>query len=438
MQPDPVIVVPGITATYLDDHYRLPPDTVWSVLKKDYERSALHPDDLRYEALEPAAVRPGQVFEVAYKELIEELRFNLTERPDREVPVYWFGYDWRQPLEASEERLAQFIEEVISRTALTPHYGKTYAERKSVTLVGHSMGGLLIAGYLARHGPEGRVSKVVTLATPFQGSFEAPAKIVTGTAELGDWKSVSREREAARVTPALYYLIPSIPGSVVDAEDNDVDLLDPDAWQDSVFETIASFIERHSVDRGNKTSRLDRARALVGDFLTRAKEHRSRSDELDLESCGLTSSDWLCVAGVDCETRVEIKVRLSRGQPVFDLSSKGRKNNWNFEGDAPVGDQTGDGTVPFKGAVPSFLPYESLVCIRPGDFGYWEVADSVLSRAAGFHGILPNMNMLHRLIVRHITGRSDKYGNTWGRPAPGVQPSEWKPPVKNLEWKQDK
>jgi hypothetical protein len=37
--------------------------------------------------------------------------------------------------------------------------------------------------------------------------------------------------------------------------------------------------------------------------------------------------------------------------------------------------------------------------------------------------------MLHRLLVRHFTGRGDPRGNTWGRRAPGVAKNKWKPPV---------
>lgn len=68
--PNPVIVVPGITATYLRDDYQLPHDIIWSVMRKDFARISLHPDDLKYEALEPARIHSDQVFEIAYKELI--------------------------------------------------------------------------------------------------------------------------------------------------------------------------------------------------------------------------------------------------------------------------------------------------------------------------------------------------------------------------------
>ncbi|MGB8274955.1 MAG: alpha/beta hydrolase, partial [Alphaproteobacteria bacterium] len=184
--PNPVIVIPGITAIYLRDEYTLPPDVIWSVLTKEFERAALHPDNTRYEAQEPARVAPGQLYEIAYRELIEELRHNLCERVDEPVPVFPFGYDWRQPLASVEQQLAVFIDEVIARTALLRHYDRDgYATEPKVNLVGHSMGGLVIAGYLERTGRNAKVAKVATLATPFRGSFEAVIKVTTGTGNLG-------------------------------------------------------------------------------------------------------------------------------------------------------------------------------------------------------------------------------------------------------------
>src|ERR1043165_7948474 len=214
--PDPVIVIPGITANYLRDNYPLPPEFVWTVLNFDYERVALHPDDLRYEVGPPALVRPDQLYEVAYKELIEELRHNLSPQSDQPVPVFPFAYDWRQPLEMTEQQLKLFVDEVIARTALQPHYVHDgYPQRRRVSLVGHSMGGLVIAGYLERFRGESNVAKVATLATPFRGSFEAVIKVTTGTADLGTAAPSSRERGAARMTPALYSLLPRELGAEV-------------------------------------------------------------------------------------------------------------------------------------------------------------------------------------------------------------------------------
>jgi len=89
--------------------------------------------------------------------------------------------------------------------------------------------------------------------------------------------------------------------------------------------------------------------------------------------------------------------------------------------------------VPFEGAIPKFLKEENLVCVTPDDYGYWEIKDKALAKVAGFHGVISNMNMLHRLIVRFFTGRADRRRNTWGRRAPGVK--NWQPPLQLKEQK---
>ena len=102
---NPVIFVPGITATYLRDEYPLPPEIVWSVMSKSFERVLVHPDDLRYEMIEPARIAPDHIFEIAYREIIEKLRDNLSDDEDHPVPVFPFSYDWRHPLAASQAQL---------------------------------------------------------------------------------------------------------------------------------------------------------------------------------------------------------------------------------------------------------------------------------------------------------------------------------------------
>ncbi len=74
---------------------------------------------------------------------------------------------------------------------------------------------------------------------------------------------------------------------------------------------------------------------------------------------------------------------------------------------------------------------ENLICVTPDDYGYWELGDKTISKLAGFHGILPNMNMLHRLMVRFLKNLEDTRANTWGRKAPGV--TDWDPPLKLRE-----
>ena len=161
----------------------------------------------QYELREPARVVSGDLFDIPYKEFIEELRDNLTEDEDEPVPVFPFPYDWRQPLRLTEKELGHFIDEVIERTKLLPHYHKDcYGKQPKVNLVGHSMGGLIIAGYIATSGSE-KVHKVASLGSPFRGSPEVVDRITTGG-------SSSRERTSARITPALYHLLPEYDAAV--------------------------------------------------------------------------------------------------------------------------------------------------------------------------------------------------------------------------------
>lgn len=428
---DPVIVVPGITASYLRDEYPVPAEHVWKVIQKRYERIALHPDDLDYEAIEPARVRADQVFEVAYEELIEELRYNLSPSSDSPVPVFAFSYDWRKPLDEIEESLAAFVDEVIGRTKLLGHYHSAgYADNPRVHLVGHSMGGLAITGYLDAIGGKAPVNKVVTLATPYQGSFEAVIKVITGTANLGTKAPSSREREAARLTPALYHLLPSFSNAVSAEPGIPTSLFNAKAWQSTVVDSISEFIRLRGLPlkgRRKKSERQKDAAALFAKMLTLARKHRARIDRFQLSKAGMQAGDWLAVIGAGAETRVGLKIESRRGAPQFMLSSEDRQDQWN-DADPNKARRTGDGTVPFEGAIPKFLDESQLVCVTPDDYGYWEVEDRALTKVAGFHGLLPNMNMLHRLIVRFFTGAPDRRGNTWGHPVPGVK--KWEPPLK--------
>lgn len=323
--PNPVIVVPGITATNLKDHYTISPETVWGMLPhtKKYERIALHPDNLRYEVQEPARVLPDQLYGIAYRELIEELRYNLTQHEERPVPVSPFGYDWRQPLEDTEHQLIAFMGEVVERTQLTRHYAANgYAERGKVNLLGHSMGGLVIAGALQRLGANTPVDKVVTLATPYQGSFEAVIKIITGTANLGTSPPSSREREAARVTPSLYYLLPTVAEGIALDDEHLPDLFDPALWQQSILDTISNYIASKGLPTEDPDQRADE---IFRGFLYQSRTHRNRLNSFRLDDVGLSSNDWLCVAGVNAVTRVRLRIE-SEG-PRFKLSSSDRAND---------------------------------------------------------------------------------------------------------------
>src|SRR5439155_6436206 len=344
----------------LRDQYPVDPEAVWSPLRlliKSYERITLHPSDVRYELIEPARISADQVFVLIYGEIIEEMRHNLTPKADRPVPVYPFAYDWRQPLELIEAELATFVDEVIDRTKLLRHYHKAgYGKQEfpaKVNLVAHSMGGLIVAGYVQKCG-ETKVDKIATIASPFRGSLEAISKVTTGVGALGTSPSSSREREAARVTPALYYLLPSFRGAVTADEGFSDDLFVPESWQPGVIQTLASFIRMYGLESGPSQAR---AIELLRSMLDAAWKHRSRIERLTLTN----SKMWLSIVGLDETTRVAMQIKSDGGKPWFELGNV--RNEWKKG--IPANDiYTGDNTVPYLGARSNFIPTKKLSASR--------------------------------------------------------------------------
>ncbi len=426
----PVILVPGIMGSALRDEYPIDPETVWSPFKaliKDYDRLTLHPSDLRYDLQEPARVVADQLFGLIYSELIEELRHNLTRRGDEPVPVFPFAYDWRQPLENIETQLATFVDEVIDRTKLLKHYFKAGYGTKlfppQVNLVGHSMGGMIVAGYVQANGL-GKVARVATIATPFRGSLESVTKTAIGVGALGTSPGSSREREAARVTPALYHLLPSFAGAVTAETGLSADLFQPDSWQPGILQTLQEFIRMYGVD---PTNLPQRAKELLTAMLDAAWKNRMRLEKLQVPN----PKAWLTIVGVDAETRVSMKIeRDSSGKPRFNLADSDVRNEWK-NNDATLRVLTGDNTVAYRGARNKFIPTEQVVCVMPGDFSFWEFKDRLLE-GMGLHSSLPNMNLVQRLVVSHFKGRPE--GDIWGHRPPDLpKGSAWDPPIADLK-----
>jgi pimeloyl-ACP methyl ester carboxylesterase len=412
----PVIVLPGILGTAFHDLYPVEPDEVWSaVFQKEYTRIALHPDDVRYEAREPARVMPWNPFGVVYGDLIESLRHELTARADEPTPVFGFGYDWRQDCARSAAQLAPFIDEVLARTALLKHYKAQPPE--AVDLVGHSMGGLVIARYLADRQEQdlpSRARRVVTIATPFRGAVDALQTLSSGIGLITGPDSKSREREAGRTIPALYQLLPSYKGAVamdaaLKARVGTDDLFDIRAWQPSILATLAQFILLQD-------ARIT-ARKLLGQHLDGARRLADTVNGLQPELVlPEQAAGWLAIVGTDATTYTRARiVDDGGGRPRFDFPAPA--NAW------PGSDRTGDNTVPFLGAVPDFLQRSQLVCVTTDDLGLLELGDRALLSRVGFHAALPKFNHVQKLTARFL--RDDLGWKLKGRKAPGVTRTRW-------------
>lgn len=424
----PVIVIPGITATTLHDEYPIARQDLWTtVLNKEFERLAMHPSDPRYETDEPAMVRPGRLLGLVYDDLIKALRYELTERRDRPVPVFPFPYDWRQDLHTTSERLAEFIEEVLERTSLLRNY-KGFEGEYRVDLVGHSMGGLVIGEYLAGHGARGRVGRVATIATPYLGSVEALVKLLTGAGNLAGGIPREREREAARSISAIYHLLPSYPGAVVSTPGTNVltDLFEVGAWQTGVLESLAEYIRLHGVPPLPENKRPAAARKLLKAFLDTAKAHRQRILALDPSAAGIAMKDWLAIVGMGEKTRYQVTVRGRAGDPWFEIADDQIQTRWPAEPDSR---KTGDETVPLEGAIPPFMDEKRIVAMTFDDFSFWELRDRLAANVAGLHGLFPAMNRVQKLVIKHLRPEHPTPLQDIGRPLPGIPPQEWSSPT---------
>jgi triacylglycerol lipase len=109
------------------------------------------------------------------------------------APLFGFNYPWTARVEGNARRLAQFVERVARETG-RPH----------VSLVAHSMGGLVCLEYM--HTTEGaaRVRKCVTIASPHAGIAWRGPVIGASGAQLRAAGEYLRDRKGRKiVVPTL-------------------------------------------------------------------------------------------------------------------------------------------------------------------------------------------------------------------------------------------
>jgi pimeloyl-ACP methyl ester carboxylesterase len=160
----------------------------------------------------------------------------------------FFAYDWRLGIDKIGAALAS----------------KIRAGGKPVSLVAHSMGGL-VARIAAKQLPKGLIKRLVMLGTPNRGAF-APVLALRGTYPFV--RRLSRldlehspEDLAASVFctfPGLYQLLPAAPAGA------QIDLLDPAAWPDTGPKPDPALLARVAAARAQMASPDARMAHIVG------------------------------------------------------------------------------------------------------------------------------------------------------------------------------
>jgi pimeloyl-ACP methyl ester carboxylesterase len=124
----------------------------------------------------------------------------------RQVDLYEFPYDWRRPIEWNSDLLHQYLE----------RWSGGDPDRK-FTLVGHSMGGLVSRGYLARHkeAAERRIEHVIMLGTPHFGAAGAVDNLLNGNRMMDVAAKLNDNNVPQRLImnlPSVYQLLPAPQG----------------------------------------------------------------------------------------------------------------------------------------------------------------------------------------------------------------------------------
>ena len=226
---DPVIIIPGITGTYLYQN-RDPFDEVWiNLLKLALPGEDRYLNELMLDIngreYQDRPMVVGDIIRSAagvevYSGLIEDMLDNGYAEGEN---LFVFPYDWRFSNEHSAQLLDEKIKQVLTQTG-----------SDNVDIVAHSMGGLVSKQYLFTEGSD-VVDQVVFVGTPHLGAPKTFKALMYGD-DMG-YKffllglSRSRMRHISQNMPAVFELLPSqtyfnkVGGYVVDGTDSSNEVL---------------------------------------------------------------------------------------------------------------------------------------------------------------------------------------------------------------------
>lgn len=204
-QREPVIIIPGIAGTELKNGE----DLIWADLEQmflDINDQFLTENLSLDENGQPvnSEIQVGEVvkriFNIPFldvnifKDLQEKLElegYSLNQN------LFYFPYDWRLDLNDTASSLADKIEQIKSQTG---------AEKVSV--VAHSMGGLLAKEYIAQNGKDS-IDKLIFVGTPHLGAPKAGKIIIAGDTMGIPWLEGDRVEEIGENSVAVHELLPN-------------------------------------------------------------------------------------------------------------------------------------------------------------------------------------------------------------------------------------
>lgn len=223
-----IVFLPGFTGSVLEN-VGTDPEVIWlnplAFLKGHFNHLDLASDGLKDASPGVQITAPRPVWIVYAKILL---------RLQHDYECYSFPYDWRHEPMAFAEKLRDFIDGILADSP-----------KKAVTLVGHSMGGLVAMDYLisekTKAHAERFVKRCITLGTPFRGTIEVVSSLArTDDPKFTVAKAVNKANDPQkmlRTLPSTYHLLPAPKGLYPDWDPlPDLDIWKPATWKDAGFE----------------------------------------------------------------------------------------------------------------------------------------------------------------------------------------------------------
>jgi len=236
--PYPIIFVHGIQGAWLKNQYPVDyqDEIYWTgVLKKKFDKLHLSALNSTVDKDINTFIFPHQAVPMIYESIVEELRSEATEQS------YVFTYDWRKDNRLAAEKLGEFIQQVLERARIHTKAGQSAPDK--VTLVGHSMGGLVIKWFMLKvltKAERSLVDNIITIATPYRGSLKAVEAILPGARRFFGMEAQKNMRKASRTLPGVYQLLPTWDRAAIDkSTDENIDIFDVNNWQGNVVRKLA-------------------------------------------------------------------------------------------------------------------------------------------------------------------------------------------------------
>lgn len=218
-----IIFLPGLTGSLLED-VGSAAEVLW-VNPLAFISGHLNHLDMTEDGTKDAT--PGVRVEATHPIWLVYAKLVLALQQSYEI--YSFPYDWRRTPADAALKLKDFIDEKLAGSP-----------RKQVTLVGHSMGGLVVTDYLVGEATKAHAAKtvkrVVTLGTPFRGALDALFMLAKGNdPKMQIAKKLNKANDPARMLrsfPGMYTILPAPNDLYPDWKPiPDLDIWNPEVWK---------------------------------------------------------------------------------------------------------------------------------------------------------------------------------------------------------------